>query len=288
MTMTTTAGAGTVFANLHARGRDLRLECQWIAPERADAPLIVFLHEGLGSVSMWKDWPTRVCDQANCRGLVYSRYGYGQSTARPLSEAWAPDFMHREAQEVLPALLEVLGVDARRDKPVLFGHSDGGSIALLYAAAYPDAVAGVVAAAPHLFVEDVSVASIAQARTAYLESDLRARLGRHHQDVDSAFWGWNDIWLNPNSAPGTSKTRWNASPVRCWRSRVSTTNTARWNRCAASAGARRKPNCWRFRTAAIRRTGISPPPLSRPSHALSTRWKNPVDPKPRTGPGVRP
>jgi len=197
MTMTTTAGAGTVFANLHARGRDLRLECQWIAPERADAPLIVFLHEGLGSVSMWKDWPTRVCDQANCRGLVYSRYGYGQSTARPLSEAWAPDFMHREAQEVLPALLEVLGVDARRDKPVLFGHSDGGSIALLYAAAYPDAVAGVVAAAPHLFVEDVSVASIAQARTAYLESDLRARLGRHHQDVDSAFWGWNDIWLNP-------------------------------------------------------------------------------------------
>ncbi|SIT05991.1 Pimeloyl-ACP methyl ester carboxylesterase [Achromobacter sp. MFA1 R4] len=196
-TTTTTADAGTVFANLHARGRDLRLECQWIAPERADAPLIVFLHEGLGSVSMWKDWPTRVCDQANCRGLVYSRYGYGQSTARPLSEAWAPDFMHREAQEVLPALLEVLGVDARRDKPVLFGHSDGGSIALLYAAAYPDAVAGVVAAAPHLFVEDVSVASIAQARTAYLESDLRARLGRHHQDVDSAFWGWNDIWLNP-------------------------------------------------------------------------------------------
>lgn len=197
MTMTTTAGAGTVFANLHARGRDLRLECQWIAPERADAPLIVFLHEGLGSVSMWKDWPTRVCDEAGCRGLVYSRYGYGQSTARPLSEAWAPDFMHREAQEVLPALLEVLGVDARRDKPVLFGHSDGGSIALLYAAAYPDAVAGVVAAAPHLFVEDVSVTSIAQARTAYLESDLRARLARHHRDVDSAFWGWNDIWLNP-------------------------------------------------------------------------------------------
>lgn len=197
MTMTTTAGAGTVFANLHARGRDLRLECQWISPERADAPLIVFLHEGLGSVSMWKDWPTRVCDEAGCRGLVYSRYGYGQSTARPLSEAWAPDFMHREAQEVLPCLLEVLGVDARRDKPVLFGHSDGGSIALLYAAAYPDAVAGVVAAAPHLFVEDVSVTSIAQARTAYLESDLRARLARHHRDVDSAFWGWNDIWLNP-------------------------------------------------------------------------------------------
>ncbi len=195
--MTTAPGAGTVFANLHARGRDMRLECQWIAPERGEAPLIVFLHEGLGSVSMWKDWPTRVCDAAACRGLLYSRYGYGQSTARPLREAWPVDFMHREAQEVLPALLEVLGVNARQDKPVLFGHSDGGSIALLYAAMYPDAVAGVIAAAPHLFVEDVSVASIAAAREAYLESDLRARLSRHHQDVDSAFWGWNDIWLKP-------------------------------------------------------------------------------------------
>ncbi len=196
MTLATDTGTGTVFATLHARGRDLRLECQWIAPER-DAPLIVFLHEGLGSVSMWKDWPRRVCDAAGCRGLVYSRYGYGQSTARPLREAWPVDFMHREAQEALPALFAALGVDARRDKPVLFGHSDGGSIALLYAAMHPDAVAGVVAAAPHIFVEDVSVASIGMARQAYLESDLRARLGRHHQDVDSAFWGWNDIWLAP-------------------------------------------------------------------------------------------
>lgn len=195
--MTPASEAATVFANIHARGRDMRLECQWIAPERGAAPLIVFLHEGLGSVSMWKDWPRRVCDAAGCRGLVYSRYGYGESTARPLREAWPVDFMHREAREVLPALLEVLGVNARRDKPVLFGHSDGGSIALLYAARYPDDVAGVVAAAPHIFVEDISVANIAAAREAYRESDLRARLGRHHRDVDSAFWGWNDIWLSP-------------------------------------------------------------------------------------------
>ncbi|WP_409558427.1 alpha/beta fold hydrolase [Achromobacter sp.] len=194
--MTTAAMDDVVYPTIHARGRDMRLECQWIAPER-NAPLVVFLHEGLGSVSMWKDWPRRVCDEAGCRGLVYSRYGYGRSTARPLREEWPVDFMHQEAQEALPALLKALGVDARTDKPVLFGHSDGGSIALLYAAMHPDAVAGVVAAAPHIFVEDVSVSSIGMARQAYVESDLRARLGRHHHDVDSAFWGWNDIWLKP-------------------------------------------------------------------------------------------
>ncbi|WP_430795454.1 alpha/beta fold hydrolase [Achromobacter spanius] len=195
--MTTGVDAGTVFARIHARGRDMELECQWIAPERRESPLLVFLHEGLGSVSMWKDFPQRACLAAGCRGLVYSRYGYGRSTPRPLREQWPVDFMHGEAREVLPALFKALDVDALADKPVLFGHSDGGSIALLYAAMHPDAVAGVVAAAPHIFVEDVSVANIGQARQAYVESDLRARLGRHHQDVDSAFWGWNDIWLKP-------------------------------------------------------------------------------------------
>ena len=195
--MSAAAVAETVFAAFHAGGRDLRLECRWIESDRPRAPLLVFLHEGLGSVSMWKDWPQQVCEASGCRGLVYSRYGYGQSTPRPSEEKWPADFMHREAREVLPALLEALDVDARRDKPVLFGHSDGGSIALLYAAMHPDAVAGVVAAAPHIFVEDVSVASIAQARQAYLDTDLRARLGRHHADPDSAFWGWNDIWLDP-------------------------------------------------------------------------------------------
>ena len=195
--MSAAAVADTVFAEFHAGGRDLRLECQWIGFDHSDAPLLVFLHEGLGSVAMWKDWPRRVCEAAGCRGLVYSRYGYGQSTPRPPEEKRPVDFMHREAREVLPALLRALDVDATRDKPVLFGHSDGGSIALLYAAMHPDAVAGVVAAAPHILVEDVSVASIAQARQAYLETDLRARLGRYHADPDSAFWGWNDIWLDP-------------------------------------------------------------------------------------------
>ncbi|MBO1113422.1 alpha/beta fold hydrolase [Bordetella petrii] len=185
------------WADVRALGRDMRLECRWIAPGRRAAPLLVFLHEGLGSVAMWKDWPQRACDAAGCRGLVYSRYGYGQSTPRPAGEKWPASFMHDHAREVLPALFTALGIDAERDRPVLVGHSDGGSIALLYAAMHPRAVAGVVAAAPHIFVEDVSVTSIGQARRAYLDTDLPARLGRYHADADSAFWGWNDIWLDP-------------------------------------------------------------------------------------------
>jgi pimeloyl-ACP methyl ester carboxylesterase len=102
--------------------------------------------------------------------------------------------MHRQAHEVLPALLDALGV---RDPVWLYGHSDGGSIALLFAARFPGRVAGLIVAAPHIFVEDLSVSSIEQTRLAYLETDLRDKLARHHDDVDSAFWGWNDIWLHP-------------------------------------------------------------------------------------------
>ncbi|HET9822640.1 MAG TPA: alpha/beta fold hydrolase [Burkholderiaceae bacterium] len=178
-------------------GRPVDIEVRWIAPERRDAPLVVFLHEGLGSVAMWRDFPQRLCDAAGARGLVYSRPGYGRSTPRPGAEAWAPDFMHRQAHEVLPALLAALGIDAARERPWLLGHSDGGSIALLYAARFPRQVAGLAVLAPHILVEDVSIASIARAREAYLAGDLRARLARHHADPDSAFWGWNDIWLHP-------------------------------------------------------------------------------------------
>jgi pimeloyl-ACP methyl ester carboxylesterase len=178
-------------------GRPVAIEARWVAPERRHAPLVVFLHEGLGSVAMWKDFPQRLCDAAGVRGLVYSRPGYGRSTPRSTGEAWAPDFMHRQAFEVLPALLAALGIDAEREPPWLFGHSDGGSIALLHAARYPERVAGLVVLAPHILVEDVSVTSIAQAREAYLGTDLRERLARYHDDPDSAFWGWNDIWLHP-------------------------------------------------------------------------------------------
>ena len=184
----------TEFATVEWGGRDVRIEYQWIAPERASAPLVIFLHEGLGSLSMWRDFPQRLCDAAQVRGLVYSRPGYGRSTPRERDERWGIDFMHRQAHEVLPALLQALDI---QDKPWLFGHSDGSSIALLYAAKFSDRLAGAIVLAPHILVEDLSVDSIAKARIAYRETDLPARLAKYHDDPDSAFWGWNDIWLHP-------------------------------------------------------------------------------------------
>ena len=176
------------------RGRDVQVEYQWIGPERVEAPLLVFLHEGLGSVAMWKDFPEQLCTAGGFRGLVFSRPGYGRSTPRDPDERWGVDFMHRQAQEVLPALLQALGVS---EAPWLFGHSDGASIALLYAASFPESVSGLVLLAPHIFVEDVTIANIELARTAYETTDLPHKLGRYHDNVDSAFWGWNHIWLDP-------------------------------------------------------------------------------------------
>lgn len=188
-----------LFAEIEDGERRLRIEYQWVgaANTAADAPLLVFLHEGLGSVAMWKDFPQRLCEAAGCRGLVYSRPGYGRSTPRADDEIWRPDFMHHQARHVLPALLAALDIDTAARAPFLFGHSDGGSISLLHAAMYPQRVAGAIVVAPHILVEPVSVASIEQARLAYLETDLRARLARYHDDPDSAFWGWNRIWLDP-------------------------------------------------------------------------------------------
>lgn len=177
----------------------LSIEYRWIdtaAP--ADAPLAVFLHEGLGSVAMWRDWPQTLCARLGMRGLVWSRPGYGRSTPRPHDLRWPVDFLSRQAHDVLPALLDALGVDAHaRERMWLIGHSDGASIALLYAAKFPRALAGAVVIAPHVFAEDVTIAGIAQARTLYETGDLRAKLSRHHADVDSAFYGWNDVWLDP-------------------------------------------------------------------------------------------
>ncbi len=178
-------------------GRPVRIEVQWVGRDSADAPLVVFLHEGLGSVAMWRDFPARLCEAAGARGLVYSRPGYGRSTPRAAGEKWQSDFMHRQAAEVLPALLRALEIDPARDELWLFGHSDGGSIALLHAALHPQGLQGAIVMAPHILVEDVSIASIEQARRAYAETDLRQKLARYHDDVDSAFHGWNDIWLDP-------------------------------------------------------------------------------------------
>lgn len=185
------------FVEIEWRGRPVRIEHAWLNREHRDAPLIVFLHEGLGSLAMWRGFPQRLCDAIGARGLIYSRPGYGRSTPRDPEEFWDLDFMHRQAHEVLPALLAALGIDPARDGVWLFGHSDGGSIALLYAARFGAALRGAVVLAPHILVEDVSVASIEQARIAYETTDLRERLAKYHDDVDSAFWGWNRIWLHP-------------------------------------------------------------------------------------------
>ena len=178
-------------------GRPVEIEHQWIEAGASDGPLLVFLHEGLGSVSMWRDFPARLCERLGWQGLVYSRPGYGQSTPRPLDQALEPDFLERQAVEVLPAVLRALDVDGTQRPLWLLGHSDGGSIALIHAARFAGSVAGLVVLAPHIMVEDMSVTSIARAREAYLGTDLRERLARHHRDPDSAFWGWNDVWLAP-------------------------------------------------------------------------------------------
>lgn len=175
------------------RGREIHIEYQWVGETDADTPVMVFLHEGLGSVALWKTFPDLLCRRLKMRGLVYSRPGYGQSTPRAKDERWDADFMHRQAFDVLPALLSQLNID----QPWLFGHSDGGSISLLFASHYSERCAGLIVVAPHIMVEDISITSILLARDAYLHQGLRERLARYHDDVDSAFFGWNDVWLSP-------------------------------------------------------------------------------------------
>ena len=140
---------------------------------------------------MWKDFPERCARACGCAAVVYSRYGYGKSDA--LQESRRVDYMHDEAQKALPALLDAL--DVRR--PVLFGHSDGASIALIHAGGAKEPVRGVILLAPHVFVEDVAIRCLYAAKQTYQSTDWREKLCRYHSDPDSAFWGWNDIWLHP-------------------------------------------------------------------------------------------
>jgi pimeloyl-ACP methyl ester carboxylesterase len=161
-------------------------------PGDADATAtLVFLHEGLGSVALWRDFPRKVAMRLRAPALVYSRFGYGASDG--LLGRRAPRFMHDEALSVLPALLDRLGID----RPILIGHSDGASIALIHAAAARRPVKGLVCLAPHVVVEPVCVQSIARIRQSYFETDLKRRLARYHTRVDDAFLGWADIWLAP-------------------------------------------------------------------------------------------
>ena len=172
-----------------------RLEYHFLRPDgapRAGRATLVFLHEGLGSVAMWKDFPERVSRVTGCPTAVYSRYGYGKSDR--LAEARTVDYMHREALDVLPELLDALSIR----NPILIGHSDGASIALIHAGAGNRPVRGLVLLAPHVFVEDITVESIAGAKVAFENTDLPAKLARYHDDVESTFRGWNDIWLHPD------------------------------------------------------------------------------------------
>ena len=198
------------FIDIDWAGRPVRIEHSWVGVDDPQAPLLVFLHEGLGSLSMWKDFPQLLCQAAGVRGLVYSRPGYGRSTPRAAGEAWGLDFMHRQAQQVLPALLRALGVQGRY---WLLGHSDGGSIALLHAAHAPQRLAGAIVVAPHILVEDLSVASIEQARVAYEQGELKQGLAKYHDDPDSAFYGWNRIWLHPHFLAWTIEAE--VAAIRC-------------------------------------------------------------------------
>lgn len=177
----------------------------WDCAQRPGAPTLVMLHEGLGCVEMWRDFPGKLADFLGLRVVAYSRYGYGHSAPARMPRSVA--YMHDEALVVLPQLLRKLQIE----RPLLFGHSDGGSIALIHSSRHP--VQGVIALAPHVFVEELSVTSIAAAKIAYRNTNLRERLGRYHADVDAAFRGWNDIWLHPDFRS------WNVEPflrdIRC-------------------------------------------------------------------------
>ncbi len=173
-----------------------RIDGHWLEAARIEArqsalPTIVMLHEGLGSVAHWKDFPSRLAEETGAGVFLYSRYGHGGSDA--LEEPRPVSYMHHEAQVVLPEILRQAGIE----RPLLLGHSDGASIAILYAGRFPESPTGLILEAPHVFVEDITVASIALARVLYNETDLPQRLGRYHAHVDSLFWGWNNIWLDP-------------------------------------------------------------------------------------------
>ena len=179
------------------------LEVAWVGPERAQTPgpVLVFLHEGLGCVGLWRDFPARLAAACGRPGFVYSRSGYGQSSVRPLPRL--PGYLGDEAR-LLPHVLAAAGIG----DCVLIGHSDGASIALDFAGALGGApkplvpqpsvrVRGLLLEAPHLFAEELSIKSITKMRDAYLETDLKQRLGRWHRDPDVAFWGWCGPWLDP-------------------------------------------------------------------------------------------
>jgi pimeloyl-ACP methyl ester carboxylesterase len=228
------------------------LEYALIPARDAAAPTVILLHEGLGSLALWRDFPARLAEATGAAVLTYSRLGYG-SSAR-LTTKRRVDYMHEEALETLPALREALAIA----DPILVGHSDGASIALIHAGAGRWPVRGLVLEAPHVFVEDVTITSIEAAREAYATTDLRARLARYHDDVDGAFRGWNDIWLNPEFRAWNIEACLSAITCPTLVLRVGTTSTARGHSSTPSqrrsADRSRRCSC---RIASIRRIAIS-------------------------------
>jgi pimeloyl-ACP methyl ester carboxylesterase len=179
-------------ANSWITAGGLRLEAAWWGPGPEAAPSIVLLHEGLGAVALWRDFPAALAARTGCGVLAFSRAGYGHSDHLPAP--FAADYMHREAAEQLRPVLDAAGIR----RCLLLGHSDGGSIAALYAGTEPDErLRGLILLAPHFLVEAVTLAGIRDARTQFAAGDLRRRLARYHADADATFWNWNDAWLSP-------------------------------------------------------------------------------------------
>jgi pimeloyl-ACP methyl ester carboxylesterase len=178
-------------ATIKAEGRQLAVELLRPEPAAAGAPL-VFLHEGLGSITLWRDFPARLCRRLGRTGIVYDRWGYGRS--EPLDRPRQPSYLHDEARLFLPAVLQALG----HRRAILVGHSDGGTIALLFAAAFPEAAVAIVTEAAHVLVEEITLAGIRKAVDTYATTDLPARLARHHGDrTDAVFRAWHETWLSP-------------------------------------------------------------------------------------------
>lgn len=185
---------------LMAAGTRLHYRC--FGPAPSAAPTIVMLHEGLGSAGLWHDFPQKLSDATGMGVMAYSRAGYGQSD--PASLPRPLDYLTREAVDVLPVVLERTGFE----RGILLGHSDGATIAAIYAGSVEDyRVRGIVLMAPHFFTEPMGLAAIDEAKQAFRDGDLRERLAKHHNDVDHTFMGWNDVWLDPAFA------RWNVSDV---------------------------------------------------------------------------
>jgi pimeloyl-ACP methyl ester carboxylesterase len=172
---------------------DRRLEYAWHGPSPDAAPTLVFLHEGLGCVAMWRDFPQRVIETTGCGALVYTREGYGNSDPAQLPRPVS--FMHDEALVTLPEVLAAMKIK----KAILVGHSDGGSIALIHAGGIPNGtpVLGLILEAPHVFVEDISIESIKAIGNDFGNGELKGQLSRYHQNVNETFWSWSNIWLDP-------------------------------------------------------------------------------------------